>query len=134
MPGTIRSVLRGQPPVIRSDGSFKRDYVYVEDAVRAYLILAEKAGQPGICGEAFNFGLGQPATALEVVETIIRVSEFPHLQPLILDEVRNEIRDEYLRAEKARRMLDWQPQHTLESGLAKTMDWYREFLNLQPEH
>ena len=133
LPGTIRSVLRGQPPVIRSDGSFKRDYVYVEDAVRAYLILAEKAGQPGICGEAFNFGLGQPATALEVVETIIRVSEYPHLQPLILDEVRNEIRDEYLRADKARQMLDWQPQHTLESGLAKTMAWYRDFLNLQPQ-
>lgn len=133
LPGTIRSVLRGQPPVIRSDGSSKRDYVYVEDAVRAYLILAENAGQPGICGEAFNFGLGQPATALEVVETIIHVSEFPHLQPLILDEVRNEIRDEYLRAEKARLVLDWRPQHDLESGLAKTMAWYRDFLNLHPE-
>ena len=133
LPGTIRSVLRGQPPVIRSDGSFKRDYVYVEDAVRAYLILAEKVGQPGICGEAFNFGLGRPATALEVVETIIRVSESPHLQPVILDEVRNEIRDEYLHAEKARRVLDWQPHYSLESGLAKTMAWYREFLNLQPE-
>lgn len=133
LPGTIRSVLRGQAPVIRSDGSFKRDYVYVEDAVDAYLILAERAGQPGICGEAFNFGLGHPVTALEVVQTIIRVSEHPHLQPLILDEVRNEIRDEYLRAEKARLILDWQPQHNLEDGLAKTMAWYRDFLIAQSE-
>lgn len=133
LPGTIRSVLRGQPPVIRSDGSFKRDYVYVEDAVQAYLILAERAGQPGVCGEGFNFGLGQPATALEVVNTIIRVSEHPHLLPLILDEVRNEIRDEYLSAEKAQRCLGWQPQHSLESGLVKTMAWYRDFLALNPE-
>jgi CDP-glucose 4,6-dehydratase len=131
LPGTIRSVLRGHPPVIRSDGSFKRDYVYVVDAVRAYLILAEQVGQPGICGEAFNFGLGQPATALEVVETIIRISDFPHLQPLILNEVRNEIRDEYLHAEKASRLLGWQPQFDLEDGLAKTMAWYRDFLHGQ---
>jgi CDP-glucose 4,6-dehydratase len=78
--------------------------------------------------------LGQPASALEIVETIIRVSEFPYLKPLILDEVRNEIRDEFLRAEKARLVLDWQPQHNLEDGLAKTMAWYRDFLNLHPNH
>lgn len=130
IPGTIRSVLRGQPPVIRSDGTFKRDYVYVEDAVKAYMVLAEQAGQPGICGEAFNFGLGQPATALEVVETIIRVSEYPCLQPLILNEVRNEIRDEYLHAEKAHRLLGWEPEYSLQNGLAKAMAWYRDFLNI----
>ncbi len=133
LPGTIRSVLRGQAPIIRSDGSFKRDYVYVEDAVQAYLILAEWAGQPGVHGEAFNFGLGQPSTALEVVQTIIRVSEHPHLEPLILDEVRNEIRDEYLSADKAKRCLGWQPQDSLESGLVKTMAWYRNFLASYPE-
>jgi CDP-glucose 4,6-dehydratase len=125
--------LRGQPPIIRSDGTFKRDYVYVEDAVNAYMILAEQSGRPGICGEAFNFGLGQPATALEVVETIIRVSEYPQLQPRILDEVRNEIRDEYLHAEKARRLLGWMPRYDLESGLAKTIGWYRNFLKLNPQ-
>lgn len=129
LPGTIRSVLRGQPPIVRSDGTFKRDYVYVEDAVDAYLILAERARKPGVCGQAFNFGLGLPATALEVVETIIRISEFPQLQPVILDEVRNEIRDEYLNAGKAGRLLGWQPQHNLEDGLVKTMAWYRDFLD-----
>jgi CDP-glucose 4,6-dehydratase len=128
IPGTIRSVLRGKAPLIRSDGTFKRDYVYVEDAVNAYLTLAERAAQPGICGEAFNFGLGRPVTALEVVQTIIAVSEHPDLQPIILNEVKNEIRDEYLSPQKAHALLDWRPEETLASGLSRTMDWYRAYL------
>ena len=128
IPGSIRSVLRGKPPIIRSDGSFKRDYVYVEDAVRAYLMLAERADEPGICGQAINFGSGSPATALEVVETIIRISENPDLLPIILDEVENEIRDEYLSAEKAWELIGWEPLESLESGLFKTMSWYDNFL------
>jgi CDP-glucose 4,6-dehydratase len=128
IPGTIRSVLRRKPPLIRSDGTFKRDYVYVEDAVKAYLTLAERAGQPGICGEAFNFGLGRPVTALEVVQTIIEVSEHPDLQPIILNEVKNEIRDEYLSPQKAHKLLGWGPEETLASGLSRTMDWYRAYL------
>jgi CDP-glucose 4,6-dehydratase len=130
IPGTMRSVLRGKAPLIRSDGTFKRDYVYVEDAVNAYLILAERAGQPGICGQAFNFGFGRPVTALQVVQTIIEVSELPHLQPVILDEVQHEIRDEYLSPQKAYEMLGWQPEETMASGLSRTMDWYREYLRL----
>ncbi|MFN2137762.1 MAG: GDP-mannose 4,6-dehydratase [Candidatus Promineifilaceae bacterium] len=130
IPGTMRSVLRGEPPVIRSDGAFKRDYVYVEDAVSAYLALAERSAEPGICGQPFNFGLGRPVTALEVVQTIIAVSEFPDLRPIILDEVRHEIRDEYLSPAKAQRLLGWQPQETLDSGLRKTMLWYRDYLGL----
>ena len=130
IPGTIRSVLRGKPPLIRSDGTFKRDYVYVEDAVTAYLTLARRAAQPGVCGEAFNFGLGQPVTALEVVQTIIEVSEHPDLQPVILDEVKHEIRDEYLSPQKAHTVLGWQPQESLASGLSRTMDWYRAYLGL----
>jgi CDP-glucose 4,6-dehydratase len=130
IPGTMRSVLRGQPPVIRSDGAFKRDYVYVEDAVSAYLTLAMRSAEPGICGEPFNFGHGRPVSALEVVETIIAVSDFPDLRPVILDEVRHEIRDEYLSPAKAQRLLGWQPRETLDSGLRKTMGWYRRYLDL----
>ena len=130
IPGTILSVLRGKPPLIRSDGTFKRDYVYVEDAVSAYLTLAERAGGPEICGQAFNFGLGRPVTALEIVQTIIDVSEHPNLQPVILNEVKHEIRDEYLSPQKAHDMLGWQPQETLSSGLSRTMEWYREYLGL----
>ncbi len=130
-PGTVRSVLRGEQPIIRSDGSFKRDYMYVEDAVNAYLTLAERAAEPDIRGQAFNFGLGQPATALEVVETIIELSDCPQLKPIILDEVTHEIQDEYLCADKAQKVLGWQPAFTLDGGINKTMAWYQEFLAYQ---
>lgn len=128
IPGSIRSVLRGQRPIIRSDGLFKRDYVYVEDAVRAYLMLAERLEEHDLCGKAINFGSGNPATALEVTDTIIRISPDPGLQPVILDEVENEIRDEYLSPERARALLQWEVLESLESGLKKTMAWYDRFL------
>lgn len=130
LPGTIRSVLRGERPIIRSDGTFKRDYLFVEDAVKGYLMIAEQLAQGRIVGETFNFGMGKPDYALDVVKTIIKVSMFPHLEPIILDEVKNEIKDEYLSAAKAKEVLGWQPAETLETGLAKTMAWYRAFLGM----
>lgn len=130
LPGTIRSVLRGERPIIRSDGTFKRDYLFVEDAVSGYLMIAEQLGQGKLAGETFNFGWGKPNSALDVVNTIIKVSNYPNLEPIILDEVKNEIKDEYLSADKARQTLGWQPADTLETGIAKTMAWYREFLGL----
>jgi len=128
LPGTIRSVLRGEQPIIRSDGTFKRDYLYVEDAVNGYLMIAEKLAQGNLVGETFNFGRGMPNSALDVVNTIIKVSNHPELEPIILDEVKNEIKDEYLSAKKAKRMLGWKPAETLETGLAKTINWYQTFL------
>ena len=130
LPGTIRSILRGERPIVRSDGTFKRDYLFVDDAVKGYLMIAEQLGQGNLVGETFNFGMGKPNSALDVVNTIIKVSNHPTLEPIILDEVKNEIKDEYLSADKARQQLGWQPEDTLETGLAKTIDWYREFLNL----
>lgn len=130
LPGTIRSVLKGERPIIRSDGTFKRDYLYVKDAVRGYLMAAEQIVTLGSNGESFNFGMGRPNTALEVVQTIIRVSDHPQLQPIILNEVENEIQDQYLCSDKAGQVLGWEPQYTLEEGLAETMAWYREFLGL----
>ncbi|MCP4415800.1 MAG: NAD-dependent epimerase/dehydratase family protein [Chloroflexi bacterium] len=129
LPGTIRSVLLGERPIIRSDGTFKRDFVYVKDAVRGYLMAAEQINKPELRGEAFNFGMGQPETALDMVQTIIHVSDHPQLKPIILDEVENEIQDQYLNSDKAGRLLGWEPQFTLESGLAETMAWYQEFLD-----
>jgi CDP-glucose 4,6-dehydratase len=131
LPGTIRSVLRGEAPVIRSDGTFRRDYLYAADAVRAYLMLAEQIDNPAVCGQPFNFGLGQPASALEVVETIIRISDHTHLHPIILNEVQNEIQDEFLSPLKAQQTLGWRPRYTLTSGLAETMEWYRAYLEIR---
>ena len=130
LPGTIRSVLQGERPIIRSDGTFKRDYLYVKDAVQGYLTAVRCFADQAQFGEAFNLGMGHPVQALDVVETIIKMSDYPDLQPIILDEVENEIQDQYLCSDKAKRLLGWEPQFTLESGLKETMAWYQDFLQI----
>jgi CDP-glucose 4,6-dehydratase len=128
IPGTIRSILRGQPPIIRSDGEYIRDYFYVEDGAAAYMLLAEKlAAHPELRGQAFNFSNEIQVTVSQIVRIILELMKSP-FEPDIRNEVSNEIRHQYLNAEKARRELNWHPLFTLESGLAKTIDWYREFL------
>lgn len=128
IPGTIRSLLNHERPVIRSDGSFRRDYLYVADAVRGYLMLAEHLTGPGVRGEPFNLGSGCPVCALDVVRTIIALSEHPDWEPLILDEVMHEIQDEYLSPEKVRAAVGWEPQYSLAAGLEEAMHWYRAYL------
>jgi len=128
VPGTIRSVLRGQRPVIRSDGSMRRDYIFVLDIVHAYLTLAEAMEGGRHVGEAFNFGLDAPMSVLELVQAIIDRSGRADLEPLILNQARNEIQEQYLSSEKARRALGWQPRYSLDEGLQQTIRWYGEFL------
>ncbi len=129
VPGTIRSLYRGEQPIIRSDGKFLRDYVYVRDAVGAYLTMAEQSGREDVAGQAFNFGPGRPLTVLEVVEQIVDVMERRDLPPVILDQAKGEIRDQYLSSEKAQRVLAWQPQYDFRAGLEETVDWYVRFLD-----
>ncbi|HEU4364540.1 MAG TPA: GDP-mannose 4,6-dehydratase [Candidatus Krumholzibacteria bacterium] len=129
VPGTMRSVLRGERPVVRSDGTLKRDYIFVKDVVHGYLTVAENMGEPLVRGEAFNFGVDRPITVLEMVSAIIRLSDHPHLEPVILNEARNEIQEQYLSSEKAGRVLGWKAQYSLEESLRETMAWYREFLD-----
>lgn len=129
VPGTIRSVLRGDQPIIRSDGTFSRDYLYIEDAVVGYLTLAQQLHKQEICGQAFNFGMDRPITVLEIVNTILELSEFADLEPKILNQVQNEVVDKYLSSQKAHSVLGWQPSHSLEEGLAKSIDWYREYFD-----
>ena len=127
IPGTIRSITRGQRPVIRSDGEYIRDYFYVEDGAAAYMLLAEQlAAQPELKGQAFNFSNEIQVTVREIVEKILRMMDST-LKVDIRNEVQNEIRHQYLSAEKARRVLNWKPLYTLDDGLAKTINWYREF-------
>lgn len=131
VPGTIRSVLRGRRPVVRSDGSLLRDYLYIPDAVDGYMTLAEQMDSPDVQGEAFNFGLDDPKSVMEVVQAIIDVSDQPTLEPLVLAEAKNEIQDQYLDSSKARRVLGWAPQHSLRTGLRATLTWYRDFLDVE---
>jgi CDP-glucose 4,6-dehydratase len=128
IPGTIRCVIRGRPPVIRSDGTLIRDYLYIPDAVAGYMRLAERMDAPEVVGEAFNLGMHDPKSVIEVVQTIIDVSDQPTLEPRILGDAKNEIKAQYLDSSKAERLLDWTPQHTLREGLRETLSWYREFL------
>ena len=128
LPGTLRSVINGERPIIRSDGSFRRDYLFVQDAVRGYLTAVHCLADATQFGQAFNLGTGHPIAALDLVKTVIKVSEYPDLKPIILDAAKNEIQDQYLCSDKARRVLEWEPQFSLERGLAETMKWYRKFL------
>jgi CDP-glucose 4,6-dehydratase len=126
VPGTIRSVLRGEAPVIRSDGSFIRDYFYVKDGAAAYLHLAEcMASQPEVLGHAFNFSTEIQVTAQELVQRLLRLMS-SSLTPVILNQAQHEIKHQYLSAEKARRMLAWSPIYSLDSALVETIAWYRQ--------
>jgi CDP-glucose 4,6-dehydratase len=125
VPGTIRDVLRGRRPVVRSDGTPVRDYFYVQDAVHAYVTLAEAMDDKRFAGEAFNFSLEQQVTVLELVQRITRLMGREDLAPEVRNEASNEIAKQYLSAKKARATLGWSPKHTLDEGLARTIEWYR---------
>jgi CDP-glucose 4,6-dehydratase len=128
VPGTIRSILRNERPIIRSDGKFVRDYFYVEEGARAYMMLAEKlATDSSLIGEAFNFSNELQVTVLELVAKIQKAMG-SSLTPDVRNEASNEIIHQYLSAKKARERLHWAPELSLEDGLARTVAWYREFV------
>ena len=128
VPGTIRSVLRGQRPVVRSDGQYVRDYFYVEDGAMVNMVLAENlARNPDLRGQAFNFSNEIQVTVLELVERLLALMN-SDLKPDVRNEATNEIRHQYLSAAKARQLLGWQPIFTLDEGLRVTIDWYKAFL------
>ena len=129
VPGTVRSLLRSERPVIRSDGQFVRDYLYVEDAADGVALLAQAvAERRELRGEAFNFAAGTRLSVLELVDRI-RGLMGVDLEPEILDEAVNEIRDQRVDAGKARGKLGWTPRHTLDEGLRSSIDWYRDYLS-----
>lgn len=130
VPGTIRSILRGQRPIIRSDGTLTRDYIYVEDAVRSYVTLAEHLlVAPDLRGEAFNFSCEQPLSVRQLVEAILEQTGRSDLEPEILGDAPNEIDHQYLSAAKAERLLGWRPAFSLAEGLDRTIAWYRSYLS-----
>jgi CDP-glucose 4,6-dehydratase len=128
VPGSVRSVFRGERPVIRSDGQFIRDYFYVEDGAAAYMLVAEQLAQrPELIGHAFNFSNEIQITVLDLVQRILTAMG-SSLEPEVRNEASNEIRNQYLSADKARRELDWSPLFTLDQALQYTIDWYAKYL------
>ncbi len=128
IPGTIRSVLQDERPIIRSDGTFIRDYIYVRDVAFAYMLLAERMDDASIHGKAFNFGLETPVSVIELTQRILALMDRRDLEPAILNQASNEIHSQWLSAAKARRLLDWSPCYSLDDGLGHTIDWYRREL------
>jgi len=124
VPGTIRSVIRNEQPIIRSDGTMVRDYFYVEDAANAYLTLAES----NING-VFNFSNNQPLSVIALVNRILKNMK-SELKPIIKNEANNEIQEQYLDSSKAMKLLNWKPQYTVENGLIKAIEWYRDYFDV----
>lgn len=129
VPGTIRSVLRGEPPVIRSDGQYVRDYFFVQDAVEACLHVAEKMEDQSLHGQAFNLSSEQPVAVLDLVEQILALMGRPDLKPKILNQAKGEIPHQYLSSRKAKKLLGWQSRYGLEEGLREAIQWYQEFFD-----
>jgi CDP-glucose 4,6-dehydratase len=127
IPGTIRAVIYNEKPVIRSDGKYVRDYFYVKDAAKAYLLLAEKMDDSSIVGQAFNFGNDTPLTVLEITNEILSLMRRSDLKPVILNEAKGEIRKQYLSSKKARKMLMWKPVFSVRDGLTETIEWYKNY-------
>ena len=129
VPETIKHILFDEPILIRSNGKFVREFFYVEDAVLAYLTLAEKISELDLKGEAFNFGTDQPITILDLVKKIKDISGKENAEIKILDVAKTEIKDQFLSSKKAQNILGWSPSHDLNSGLSETYLWYKEFFN-----
>ncbi len=126
IPGTILSVLRDESPIIRSDGTPVREFVYVDDVARGYLLLAEQIEQNK--GEAFNFGAGAPVQMLDLVNRIITLAGKSLKPNILLDrKIDREIDAQYLSADKAATLLGWKAEIGLDEGLRQTIDWYRAF-------
>ena len=124
IPGTILSVMKGERPIIRSDGTPVRDFIFTEDIVGGYLLLAENI--EAACGEAFNFGSGSPVSMLDLMNTIVRLMDSDLVPAVLLKtKIENEIDAQYLSSEKVKARFGWVPKVSLDKGLARTIDWYR---------
>jgi CDP-glucose 4,6-dehydratase len=129
VPGTIQSFYHAVAPLIRSDGTLTRDYLFVEDAVDAYLKMAERMEEKGVKGDAFNFGPNRPYSVLEIVAMIQKLMNVPHLQPKILAIAKAEIAHQFLSSEKAKNLLGWEPHFSIEEGLNQTIEWYENYFS-----
>ncbi len=126
VPGTFRSLLRGEQPILRSDGTFLRDYIHVDDVVGSYIALAEHCHEYGVRGKGFNFSNEQPLSVMNIYQACCAAAGQPDVEPKVLNNAQGEIKDQYLNAAKARDVLGWTSSVSLEAGLARTFEWYSD--------
>ncbi len=131
VPGIIQSLYQGERPVLRSDGSFLRDYLFIEDMVYGYLILGKNLLSKNLMGEVFNFGTSKPYTVIEVCRMLAKIMNKEELSPVIQNKATAEIKDQYLSIEKAKSALNWKPYCDLATGLELTADWYKQYFMQQ---
>lgn len=130
VPGTILSALSGERPVIRSDGSPVRDYIYVQDAARANIAIAVRLmGDATIAGGAFNISNDSPVSVMDMVWRILKAAGREDLEPIIEGRASGEIQEQFLSSEKIRSLLGWSPEFELEDGLGRALSWYHEYLS-----
>ena len=129
IPGTFRALLRGEQPILRSDGTFIRDYLHVDDVVSAYLALGENSDKPEFAGHGFNFSDESPLTVMQIFSAICEAAGKPNTKPVVLNEATGEIKDQYLDSTKAREVLGWHARVSLQDGLKKSFSWYSNLLN-----
>lgn len=127
IPGTIKSIIENCQPIIRSNGLFVRDYIYVKDVVDAYLTLAEQMENSAIIGQCFNFSTDQPFTVIEIVNEILHLMQASHLKPIIQNKASNEIPEQHLCSKKAHDILQWDAKYGVRKGLEETISWYVNF-------
>jgi CDP-glucose 4,6-dehydratase len=127
IPGVVQSIMQGEAPVLRSNGQFTRDFLYIEDAVDVQLLLAQKlSANPTLSGEAFNFSYGERVKVLDIVRQICRLLDAP-FDPVVNENSRTEIPHIELSSDKAKHLLDWHPSHGFVTGLERTVAWYRHY-------
>ncbi len=126
VPQTIKSLIDGEVPVIRSDGLLERDYMYIKDAVDAYLLIGENMDREDVMGNAFNFGVGQPISVINLFNKMIKISG-SKIKPKILNQASNEIKRQYLCVDKVKKTFGWEPRYSLDAGLKETMEWYKRY-------
>lgn len=127
IPGIIHSLYKDERPTLRSDGSFLRDYLFIEDMVYAYLTIGKLFEERDLSGEVFNFGTNQPSSVLQVYKLIAKFMGKEEIKPIIESRVTSETKDQYVSIEKAKQMLSWKPSCSLDVGLEITVDWYKNY-------
>ncbi|MEL6237556.1 MAG: NAD-dependent epimerase/dehydratase family protein [Pseudomonadota bacterium] len=130
VPGMCLAAIDGTQPIIRSDGTPVRDYVYVEDIAHGYLLLGEQLHREDVAGEAFNFGTGEPISVLDLTKRIMKVAGREDLVPIVQDQASNEIDAQYLSSEKSKSLIGWAPAANLDARLLDTFKWYKEHRDL----